>query len=557
MAERSLFYEMDLNRLISSVAKGEENALKELYEKYRIPFYFIALSIIQNDDAALSVAAEAFRRIRESAYRFDDQLNGEYWLLDVIYTMSYNKKSNRSAVKENISRLALPALLQQEPEVFAKIFTDLGDNEIAALGEKKKSAVSELLKEKKDLLEAIARTAADACPAYWETVLTDAPTGAETVAHNVRIRTETQIRKQKRKDTYKWIAIIALLALFVAGAAIGIIKLFSNNYGSDVEQNELGEPILLQFNNNIAMTELNGSLYFRGANNAFYKRDMQTGAGEKISDDYPKELLNDGSYVYYRNNNDGYLYRIDPDGGSRTRLCDVPGSAMALHEGFLYFSTTGGIYRIPSSGGTIDTAELVIDTSHDANLYCVDLALDAEGNVFFASGIGKGIHHVTEYNGEPSLYGIFAEEAYTIQIDGDKLYFDYKENSGKIILYSFDLGAYLEGGKETRVQPVAVSNAEGKNIALSTGAFYAKGGRIYYAGVSDGKSALFVLDQEGKETQVLPSDSLNAGKNLYITDIYITEEWAYCFSSDGKSNGKRIFFAGNLHKNETVTIYES
>lgn len=88
-----------------------------------------------------------------------------------------------------------------------------------------------------------------------------------------------------------------------------------------------------------------------------------------------------------------------PDGGNRTRLCDVPGSAMALYEGYLYFSTTGGIYRIPSAGGTLETAELILDTSNDANLFCVDMTLDASGNVYFASGVGKGIHHVTDYRG--------------------------------------------------------------------------------------------------------------------------------------------------------------
>ena len=550
---------MDLNKLIRAAAKGEQDALKEIYEAYRVPFYFIALSVTQDASAALTVAAEAFRRIRDSAYRFEEELDAEYWMTDVLYTLSCNYNHSLSGDKAPKRGAGLlPETLKQNPEIFVKAFTSLGNNEIAALCGKKKSELSRLLEEKKATVKAVRETAAQYCPDYWERIASDAPTGAEAIPHNVRTKTAEQERKQKRIGHYKVLLAVVLLIGFLAGAAAGIIQLIRNNYGSDIDKNELGEDISLQFNNNIAMTELNGVIYFRGINNAFYMRNMETGASAKLSDDYPKELLNDGTYIYYRNNIDGYMYRIDPDGGNRTRLCDVPGSAMALYEGYLYFSTTGGIYRIPSGGGTLETAELILDTSNDANLFCVDMTLDASGNVYFASGVGKGIHHITDYKGEPSVDGIFTEEAYTLQIDGSQLYFDYKEASGEIILYSFDLEAYLSGTGEGRVLPKVVSNADGINITLSTGAFYVKDGCIYYAGVSEGKSALIMLDEARQESVLLtvPSGSLSAGK-LSVTDIYISDEWAYCFASDGKANGKRIFFAGALNKDESVTIYES
>lgn len=547
---------MDLNRLFPAVSRGERDALKEIYDAYRIPFYFAALSILKNEDDALAVAAEAFRRIRDSAYRFDEDLNAEYWLIDVLLTLSYNKRSARGAERENSGNQVLPEILKQEPELFVKIFTELGSNEIAGLADKKKSAVTGLFAEKKNLLDAIRKAAENNCPDYWEQILSGAPTGVEAIPHNVRTETELQERSQRRGH-YKWILGVVLLVCFVCAGIAGFAMLLRDHNSGNAEKNDTDKSELLQFNNHIAMTEMNGAIYFRGANNAFYKRNMETGESVKLSDDSPKELLNDGSYIYYRNHTDGYLYRIDPDGGNRQRLCDVPGSAMALHKGFLYFSSTGGIYRIPASGGTFETAEQILDTSGDANLFCVDIALDAGGNVFFASGVGKGIHHVTEYGGKPSVDGIFTEEAYTIQIDGDQLYFDYKEASGNIILYRFDLKAYLEGD-EKRVLPTVVRNADGTAIPLSTGAFYVKDGCIYYAGVSDGKPALYKLDETGQESEILriPSGSLPAGQ-LSITDLSVTDEWAYCFCSDGKSGGKRKFFAGNLNKNETVTIYES
>lgn len=38
---------MDLNRLFPAVSRGERDALKEIYDAYRIPFYFAALSILK------------------------------------------------------------------------------------------------------------------------------------------------------------------------------------------------------------------------------------------------------------------------------------------------------------------------------------------------------------------------------------------------------------------------------------------------------------------------------------------------------------------------------
>lgn len=90
---------MDLNKLIRAAAKGEQDALKEIYEAYRVPFYFIALSVTQDASAALTVAAEAFRRIRDSAYRFEEELDAEYWMTDVLYTLSCNYNHSLSGDK--------------------------------------------------------------------------------------------------------------------------------------------------------------------------------------------------------------------------------------------------------------------------------------------------------------------------------------------------------------------------------------------------------------------------------------------------------------------------
>ncbi len=549
---------MDLNLCIAKVAGGDEAALKEIYERYKTPFYFISLSMLQNETAARRIAAEAFRRIRRCAYRFDEDLNAEYWIADVLYTLCFNKISASGTKRRENGVPGLPELLRKAPEVFLGAYTSLGNNEISALLNQKKSRISAVLKEESPHYEELKRAAEERTPDYWELILPEASTGEETVAHDIRRQSETQKNTVKRKSRYKRILAIVMAAVFMVSVVLMVLQLVRKNYSGDVDSDGTGTEIPFQFKNHIAVTEMDGTVYFRGINNALYSRKMDGGKNEKLSDDYPMELLNDGAYIYYRNNYDGYLYRINPDGTGRLRLCDVPGSAMEIYDKHLYFSAAGGIYRIPKEGAAFEAAELLIDTSHDDNLFCVDLELDEHGNAFFASGVGKGIHFISEYNGEPSLDGIFTEEVYHIQIDRDKLYFDYKDVSGTILLYCFDLQAYFSGESEKRVVPQVVSAADGKKLVLTTGAFYVKDGQIYYAGVENQKKTILTLDLNETEPKIKEAGfaAESAEKKLFITDLYLSEEWLYCYCSDGKAQGKRIFFAGNLNKNETVTIYE-
>ena len=121
----------------------------------------------------------------------------------------------------------------------------MGNNEIAALCGKKKSELSRLLEEKKATVKAVRETAVQYCPDYWERIASDAPTGAEAIPHNVRTKTAEQERKQKRIGHYKVLLAVVLLIGFLAGAAAGIIQLIRNNYGSDIDKNELGEDCLI------------------------------------------------------------------------------------------------------------------------------------------------------------------------------------------------------------------------------------------------------------------------------------------------------------------------
>ncbi len=550
---------IELIQLISKEHANEESerkALRELYDEYRIPFYFTALCFFKDEKKAVAAATEAFRRIEASAYRFDEELNAEYWFFDVIYTLCANA-ADKDKGQATTGIPYIPKELMQAPEVYIKIYSELEAAEIASLAGKKRTEINKILKNK-DICDVIKDIAPQHCPDFWENVTENKATGFETYSEKERSKTEKEQRAQKRSVDLKRIVAIVLVVAFACSAITVGILLITKKFGSDIDKNEAHEDITLQFNNSIAVAEMDGAIYYC-ADNAMYKYDTITKKSIKISDDFPKEILSDGTFIYYRNNDDGYLYRIDSEGNNKTLLCNVPGVAMALYDGKVYFSDGDGIYRVPSGGAEISEAELLLDISTDANLYCVDTAIHSSGNVFFASGIGKGVHHITEFNGAPSIEGIFNEEVYALIIDKDKLYFDCKDVGGKILLYCFNIDEYLTAEKNERFFPKVVSDSEGKNIELVTGAFDVSDGKIFFAGEENDVSVLYMLDEEKKLSKVceIPPSEANARKKLVISDVHVFGEKVYYFCSDGKAGGDRAFFEYNMNTSETNKIFES
>ena len=550
----------DINELIHSIAReqvnaeGEKAALKDLYDEYRVPFYYTALSILKNEKKAENAAAEAFRRLSALAYKFDEALNAEYWFFDVLYTLCANA-AGADFDKKIAGIPNVPHDLVQEPEVYIKLYSNLAANEISSIAEKKKSVVKGILKNE-ERWEIIKNIAPQYCPDYWNIISGDKETGYEGFSEKERIRTETQDIKNKRTMSAKRILAIILVVTFVCSAVMTAVVLLTKKFGSDVDKNEVSDDIILQFNNSIAVAEMNGSIYF-GKDDSLWKYDTTVGKSEKISDDNPKEILSDGQYIYYRNHKDGYMYRVDGNGDNKVSLCDKPGASMALYEDKLYFSTGDGIYSIPSSGGKIADAQLLLDLSTDNNLYCVDMDVDSQGNTFFAGGIGKGIHHITEFNGEPSLEGVFADEVYVLKIDGDKLYFDCKEATGKIFLYRFDITKYLAAEATQRVLPEVVYDLSDEKVLLATGAFDVKNGKIYVAGEEKDVSVIYLIDEAGNKKKLteIPEGEIKARNNLVISDIYVFGEKVYYFCSDGKAGGDRAFFEYDININKTSRIF--
>ena len=548
--------EKNINELVYLIAKEyangevEKKALFDLYEMYRVPFYFVALSLLQNNKKAELAAAEAFKRIEASAYRFEETLNAQYWFFDVLYTLCANAAETTSIQSGDLWRgKLLPA------ECYIKLYSELTWSEISSLTGAKNSEAKKALAKEENTAQ-VKETAGQSCPDYWESVISGKNTDFEEISEKERNKTEKEKTVQKRIFNFKrTIAIVLVVAVVCVALTVGGI-LINKKFGSDIDKNEVHEDIVLQFNNSIAATELNGNIYYCDGN-AMYKYDANTKKSSKISDDFAKEILSDGAYIYYRNNADGRMYRIDGDGKNKTSLCDKPGVAMSIHENEIYFSSGEGIYKIPVTGAEISQAEQLLDISNDDNLYCVDMEVHNSDKVFFAAGIGKGVHCITDFKGTPSLEGIFADEVYTLKMDGDKLYFDCKEASGKILLYCFDINEYNNNQNTQRVLPSVITDSEGKNIELVTGAFEVNNGKIYFVGEENDVSAIYMLGEDKKVVKVteIPPNEATARKKLVISDLHIFGDSIYYFCSDGKAGGDRAFFEHNMNSNKTNRIY--
>lgn len=58
------------NNRIKQIARGDMEALKELYEVYKIPVYRLAFSMIKNRDSAEDITQDTFLKIQEKAGNF-------------------------------------------------------------------------------------------------------------------------------------------------------------------------------------------------------------------------------------------------------------------------------------------------------------------------------------------------------------------------------------------------------------------------------------------------------------------------------------------------------
>jgi len=568
---------MNIEYLIVGVAKESQEDFHELYQKMKVSVYSLSLSIVKNKSIARDIAAETFKRIKQSAYKFDTDLNGEYWILDIAYRLSCNALTT-PALQNQLARqridnasLLLGELINNSKNdrasiILLRLLSSLRQSDIAKLLNYYKSSckaeynrgitqlkIKNNYYSKNEIISILKEDAIKACPDYWAYIESDS---SEQMAglSDESINYVEKIDITNNEETPKASRRI-ILTCFIVILLVSLVTLVIYFFFKDKESPDTYDSTVIQYENTTAMISLGSHLYYCSENG----KDLcsinpsKDATGKVIvTGAYPKEIVTDGTYLYYRNQSDGYIYKTSTDGAEPMRISYMPGVSLDIHDNHIYFGSTGGIYRVNLASPDLSAAEpeLILDTTQDSSLFCVDLEVGADGTVYFCSGAGKGIHEIYTYEGTPLNQGLFTDEAYTIMYDNEYLYFDYVVKN-EINLYKINLETqriFTVGRTYSTYDTINASlTYEGDPIILETGAFQVVNTVTYFAA----KDGIYKVGFDGGKPELVVSKTLDNA----ITDFLVTEDYIFCYYSDGKKDSTRHLISYKISDSSPMVIY--
>lgn len=567
---------MNIEFLIVGIAKESEEDFHTLYQKMKVSVYCLALSIVKNKNIARDIAAETFRRVKKDAYKFDTDLNGEYWILDLTYKLSLNAlnvpafQSRLAMQRIDNASLLLGELINESKSdraqiVLLRLLSTLKKSDIAKMLNYYKSSckaeynralaqlkVKNNYLSKSEIINAIKKDSQDACPDYWIYIQNEATDNISELSSEEPELIEREIMEVSPKKRVSLRSILWGCAIAICTISLVTIVLYS--LFKDREE-ETYDATTVQYSNTTAMVELSNTLYYCGEN----ERDLcainpsKEAVGKVIVQDaYPKEIVTDGTYLYYRNQSDGYIYRTTTTGETPIQVSYMPGVSIDVNDNYIYFGSTGGIYRVNLSSTNLseEEPELLLDTSADSSLFCIDLDVSDDGQVFFCSGAGKGIHMIYDYEGTNLNKGLFSDEAYSIEYDNGYVYFDFAMNN-TINLYKINLetSRIFTVGRtystyETNDAPLTY---EGDAAVLDTGAFQIVDTVTYFAG----KDGIYKVGFEGGKPELVIAKTFDSS----ITDFLVTDDYIFCYYSDGKKDSTRHLISYKISDSSPMVIY--
>lgn len=71
-------------RLMVQIRKGDQSAMRELVERYKVKAYHLALGMVGNKDEAFDISQEAFIRVHKSAGKFNPDHRFFPWFYSII-----------------------------------------------------------------------------------------------------------------------------------------------------------------------------------------------------------------------------------------------------------------------------------------------------------------------------------------------------------------------------------------------------------------------------------------------------------------------------------------
>lgn len=562
---------MDLAYLIVGISKNEDNDLKELYKKTSHIVYGLALSLVRDRVLARDITIETYRRVKQFANTYDTDINAEYWLLDITRNLSINAihdKDISEILKEgkldNVSKLVKDTVTSLKNDrgsiIVLKAMSGLSIKEIADLlwyyhvsaKNEYKRGIRELRKKdtvkksENDILEGIRRDVTTSAPDVYEQIVSDKQTRVSFVSHEALNLSEDEMifsdkdaeleyikrlaktgQSKKRARIGGFVAMVVVCMVLVSLVIYAIILNYQKNINRD--KYNLGYDI--------ALVEIDGVVYFQNYKDKskLYSFDMNTKKMTKLSDDFVKELVTDGEYLFYRNKNDGRIYRINKDGSDRKQISKEAGSSIFLYKDYIYYTSPNGISRMKKDGQDVEL--LYNNTKED--MFFFDIFVH-EDTIYFSGGAGFGIYYLDESGEEPEVKVLYFDEAYEIFIMDGFIYFNtFQQHSApnrQIPMYRYDLSEKTY---------MAVSD-----INLNSSAYYIHDKYLYMDGYVKSTSGLkkdqgiYRIDMETGESALLI--------NRKSTDIYVSEKYVYSYSPDNK--GSLIAYDIN-DVSKTITIF--
>lgn len=558
---------MDLSYIIFGIAKQNMDDFKELYDLTHRQVYAFILTSVKDKVLAREIFIETYKRFWTKASSYDTEYNSEFWLYSIVNNLCVNALKDRSlniSSKSNridgFSKIITNALFMLKADrgqiLVLRAMTNLNSNDIAKLLWYYKSAEKKEYKKALTELEALSKSYKrsklisilkdeinELNPDFWDAIESNKSTIIDNISdeeqqdEQLESDNDSLIENEEGNNAvkttfitrFKRIPLRTLIIIFVVFAiAITIPATIIYN---KTKTNNPKPNVNVQFGAKIAIVEIGDKAFYQNYKNQgkLFCYDFKAKTNKPVCDDKIKELITDGQFLFYRNENDGKLYRINPDGSGRLQITQNPGTSMALDGDNLYYSEKDGIYRIKKDGS--DRQVVLIPENEEMYRYDMEIY---EGKLYFSSGVGGGIFYINLSDPNARAKAIYTSEAYNFQIYEGSLYFSIKTDESN--LYYINL-------KDEKLKKVP-------DTLLKTQAFYIYNNKIFFDGfpqdssmsATASSSYIYSVNLDGTNIEKCFSDS--------ASDILVTEKRIYCYypSDNGKSGKLKVYTNGSYSK---------
>lgn len=113
------------NNRIKQIARGDMEALKELYEVYKIPVYRLAFSMIKNRDSAEDITQDTFLKIQEKAGNYYHNTSEAAWIFTITRNLTHDLMRKHKAEPLEDTKLQQIPSSEGNPENGDYVFLDL------------------------------------------------------------------------------------------------------------------------------------------------------------------------------------------------------------------------------------------------------------------------------------------------------------------------------------------------------------------------------------------------------------------------------------------------